>query len=406
MLFSFTAVRQSLWSIGCLSVDVFFGGQRNGLQRSLILLFTCTFSSLLISSAFLLYLHFVLRYNLAVAGGISAGIGTLMTTAFYLSKRMRCLGTLFLISVFMKKSRTLLLTAGTSLVALRNIQNTLENLKGLLESMICNVRAKKEALIDPFKKYVEILKWISDALKGFTQLTDIKVWKMDTQLTVTPRLESGPLEEVLTEAKQTLNGTVKYALTIVSTISSVTEKLFPAISLVVLAALIMLHIKRFHKDLKYRNRFISRKFVEFDEKQKAEGKPHVLPLTPKEAEAYTVLPSVRPTSQEGRAMLKFGIPVATHFVAWSIIITVDALLYCFVAVVTTKFSELEPLHVPLLMNMKVSLLYPFVAAGTAFFFFVKSWIASRPSCQTPVESIFGFSSTLDASSFPSLKTAK
>lgn len=355
MFFSLTAVRQSLWSIGCLSVDVFFGGQRHGLQRSLILLFTCTFCSLLISSAFLLYFYFGQRYNLAVAGGIAAAIGTLMTAAFYLSKRMRCLGTLFLISVFMKKSRTLLLTAGTSLVALRNIQNTLENLKGLLESMICNVLAKKEALIDPFKNYVAILKWIGDALQGFIRIADIKVWKMDTQLTVTPRLESGPLEEALSEAKQTLNGTVRRALTVVSTISSVTEKLFPAISLVVLAALIVLHIKRFHKDLKYKNSFISRKFVEFDEKQKAEGRPHVLPLTAEEEEVYAVLPSLRPTSQEGRAMLKFGIPVATHFLAWFIIITVDALLYCFVVVVTTKFSELEPLHIPLLMNMKVSL---------------------------------------------------
>lgn len=340
--------------MGRLSLDVFFGGQKNGLQRSLILLFTCSLSSLLISSVFLLYLHLGLQSNLGVAAGIAAGIGTLLTVAFYLSKQMRCLGTLFLISVFMKKSRTLLLTAGTSLVALRNIHNTLENLKGLLESMICNVNAKKEALFEPLKKYVDILVWIKNALQ---QIPDLSVVKMTTKLTVKPRLESGPLEEVLTEAKQTLNGTVKYALTIVSTISSVTEKLFPAISLAVLAALIVLHIKRFHKDLKYKNRFTSSKFVEFDEKQKAEGKPHVLPLTAEEEKAYTALPSIRPSGQEGRAMLKFGVPIATHFVAWSIIITVDALLYCFIDVVTTKFSEMEPLHVPLLMNMKVSLLH-------------------------------------------------
>lgn len=301
----------------------------------------------------LLYLRFGLRCNLAAAAAISAAIGTTLTVAFYFSKQVRCLGTLFLISVFMKKSRTLLLTAGTSLVALRNIDNTLENLKGLLESMICNVNAKKEALFEPFKRYVDILKWIKETLQ---EIPDLTVLKMNNKLTVTHRLESGPLEEVLTEAKQTLNGTVKYALTVVTSISSVTEKLFPAISLVVLAALIMLHIKRFHKDLKYKNRFISRKFVEFDEKQKAEGKPHVLPLTPEEEEAYAALPSVRPSSQEGRAMLKFGIPVATHLVAWSIIITVDALLYCFIDVVAAKFSELEPLHVPLRMNMNVSVL--------------------------------------------------
>lgn len=361
MILLFKTVRQSLWNITRLSTDVFFGGQTDGLRRSLILLFTCSLSSLLISSVFLLYLHFGLECNLGAAAGIAAGIGTLLTVAFYLSKQTRCLGTLFLISVFMKRSRTLLLTAGTSLVALRNIHNTLENLRGLLESMICNVNAKKEALLEPFEKYVDILKSIK---KTLLEIPDLNIVKMSTKLTVESRLEPGPLKEVLTEAKLTLNGTVKYALTVVNTISSVTEKLFPAISLAVLAALIVLHIKRFHEDLKYKNKFISRKFVEFDEKQKAEGKSHVLPLTPEEEKVYTALPSVRPSCREGRAMLKFGIPVVTHLVAWSIIITVDALLYCFIDVVTTKFSELEPVHFPLQMDMRVSLLQMYLLART------------------------------------------
>lgn len=353
MALSWTRVQQSLKDIGFLSVDVFVSGERDGFWRTLTLLLTCIFSSSMLSILLLLYLLFTLRYEVAVAGGIVACFGTLMTVSLFLSKRVRCLGTLFVISVFMKKSRNLLLTTGTSLVVLRNICNTLENLTGLLKSMICNLKAKKEAIISPFSNYVQMLKWIGNMLKG---VTDLGVLKLDSKLKVSCRLESEEFKEKLTEAEQKLNETVKSIQFITNTVSSVMERVFPVISFLILIMFIVLHIKKFHTDMKYKNRFISSKFVQFDEKQKTEGKPHVLPLTPEEEKLYTAVPSVCPTTGEGRAMLKFGVPIATHFVAWVMVITVDALLYCFVDIVTTKFSELEPFNVPLLMRIKVSIL--------------------------------------------------
>lgn len=352
MLFSWIALQQSLKDIGFLAVDVFMTGKRDGIRRTLILLLTCSFSSLLLSSLLLLYLLFTLDYELAVAGGIAGCFGTLLAVALFLSKRVRCLGTLFVISVFMKKSRNLLLTAGTSLVVLRNIRNTLENLTDLVRSMICNLRAKKAAIIAPFSNYVKMLKWLGNMLRG---VTDLGVLNLDSQLKVSPRLESEQFREKLTEAEQKLNETVKHVQSLMNTVSSVSDKMFPAISFLVLMVFIALHIKKFCNDMKYENRFITSTFVSFDEKQKAEGKPHVLPLTPEEEKLYTALPSARPTTREGRAMLKFGVPVASHFVAWIIFITADALLYCFVDIVTTKLSELEPFHVPLLMSIKVSM---------------------------------------------------
>ncbi|XP_044064032.1 dendritic cell-specific transmembrane protein [Siniperca chuatsi] len=349
MLLSWIAIKQSLKDISYLALDVFITGKRDGFQITLTLLLTCSFSSLLLSSLLLLYLISTLSYELAVAGGIAGCFGTLLTVALFLSKRVRCLGTLFVISIFMKKSRNLLLTAGTSLVVLGNIRNTLENLTGLVRSMICNLKAKKAAIIAPFSNYVKMLKWIGNMLKG---VTDLGVLNLDSQLKVSPRLESEQFREKLTEAEQKLNETVKYVQSLMNTVSSVTERLFPAISFLVLMMFIALHIKKFCNDRKYENRFISSKFVSFDEKQKAEGKPHVLPLTPEEEKLYTAVPSAHPTAREGRAMLRFSVPVVSHFVSWVIFITVDALLYCFVDIITTKLSELEPFHVPLLMSIK------------------------------------------------------
>uniref|UniRef100_A0A3B4X948 Dendrocyte expressed seven transmembrane protein n=1 Tax=Seriola lalandi dorsalis TaxID=1841481 RepID=A0A3B4X948_SERLL len=351
MLLSWTAVKQSLEDVGFQALDVFTTGKRDGFQRTVLLLLTCSFSSLLLSALLLLYLLFHLDYETAVAGGIAGCFGTLLTVALFLSKRVRCLGTLFVISIFMKKSRNLLLTAGTSLVVLKNIVNTLENLTGLLRSMICNLKAKKSAIITPFSNYVKMLKWIGSVLKG---VTDLGVVNVNPQLKISLKLESEKFREKLSEAEQRLDENVKYAQSLVSTFSTVTNRLFPAISFLVLMTFIALHIKKYCSDMKYENRFISSKFVRFDEKQRKEGKPHILPLTPEEGKLYTAIPSTRPTAREGKVVLKFGVSVVVHFVVWVIFITVDALLYCFVDIVTTKLAELEPFHVPLLMSIKVS----------------------------------------------------
>uniref|UniRef100_I3IUA0 Dendrocyte expressed seven transmembrane protein n=1 Tax=Oreochromis niloticus TaxID=8128 RepID=I3IUA0_ORENI len=360
MLLSWITVKQSLKDVGFQAVDVFTTGKRDGFRRTILLLLICSVSSLLLSSLLLLYLLFALDYELAVAGGIAACFGTLLTVALFLSKRVRCLGTLFVISIFMKKSRNLLLTAGTSLVVLKNIRNTLENLSLLVRSMICNLKAKKASIIAPFTNYVQMLKWIGDMLKG---VTNLGVVRFDSELNVSPRLESEEFRQRLAGAEQKLNETVKYAQALMNTVSSVTDRMFPAVSFLLLMMFIALHIKKYCRDMKYKNRFISSKFVHFDEKQKAEGKTHVLPLTAEEEQLYTFIPSARPTTREGKAMVKFGIPVVSHFVAWVIFITVDALLYCFVDIVTTRLSELEPFHVPLLMSIKTHL---FIIAGDYF----------------------------------------
>lgn len=353
MLLPWIAAKQTLMDVGFLAVEVFTTGQRDGTKRTLILLLICSVFGLLLSSLLLLYLLFNLSYGTAVAGGIACCFGTLLTAALFFSKRVRCLGTLFVISVFMKKCRNLLLTAGTSLVILQNICNTLENLTVLAGSMICNLRAKKASLSAPFRNYVEMLRWIGNMLKGTINL---EIVQFKSQLKVSARVESEHFREKLTEAELKLNETVQYVRTVMTTVSSVTSRMFPAISFLLLMVFIGLHIKKYCDDMKYKNRFISSKFVRFDEKQKAEGKPYVLPLTLEEKRCYTTLTSTLPGTRERKAVLKFGALVFSHFIVWVVIITLDALLYCFVKIVTTKLSDLEPFHVPLLMSIKVSTL--------------------------------------------------
>uniref|UniRef100_A0A672ZG04 Dendrocyte expressed seven transmembrane protein n=1 Tax=Sphaeramia orbicularis TaxID=375764 RepID=A0A672ZG04_9TELE len=326
MLLSWITIKQSLEDFGCLVLDVFTTGKRDGVKRTTILLLSCSVSGLLLSSLLLLYLLYSLDYEAAVAGGITGCVGTLLTVALFQSKKVRCLGTLFVISIFMKKSRNLLLTAGTSLVVLRNIRNTLENLTDLVRSMICNLKAKKAAISAPFSNYVKMLKWLGDVLRG---VTDLGVVNLDSQLKISPKVESEKFRERLIEAERTLNETVTYAQVLMNTVSSVMDKMFPAVSFLLLMMFIILQVRRYCNDMKYKNRFITRRFICLDEKLKAEGKPHVLPLTVEEEKLYLHLPSARPTRREGKAAVKFGLPVISHFILWVIFITVDALLYVF-----------------------------------------------------------------------------
>uniref|UniRef100_A0A667ZQE0 Dendrocyte expressed seven transmembrane protein n=1 Tax=Myripristis murdjan TaxID=586833 RepID=A0A667ZQE0_9TELE len=353
MRVSCTSLKQSFRDVGFLAVDVYTTSNRDGLGRTILLLITCSLFSLFLSSFLLLYLLFTLDYEIAVAGGIAGCFGVLLTVALFLSKQIRCTGILFAMSIFMKKSRNLLLAAGTSVVVLKNIRNTLENLTGLIRSMVCNLKAKKASIvISPLENFTRMLMWIGNTLKG---LTNLEVIKFDSELNVSTKFEAGLFTEKLADAEQRLNKSAKYAEAIVSTLFSVADRMFPAISFLLLMMFIALHIKKYRSDMKFENTFVTSKFIQFDQKQKEQGKPHVLPLTPEESKLYASVPSARPTTQEGRAMLKFGIRILPHFVAWVIFITVDALLYCFVDIVTRKLSELEPFSIPLGTSIVIGL---------------------------------------------------
>ncbi|KAM3873497.1 dendritic cell-specific transmembrane protein [Diretmus argenteus] len=348
MRFICVQLKQNFKDVALLAVDVYTTGNRAGVRRTVVLLLLCSSFSLLLSSLLLLYLLFALGYEPAASGGIAGCFGTLLAVALFLSKRARCVGILFFMSIFMKHSRNLLLTAGTSLVVLVNIRNTLENLTGLVRSVVCNLKAKRDAIVTPLDKYVKMLTWIGDVLKGFP---DLDVVKFYSELKVSFHVESGEFKEKLVEAERHLNETAKYAQSVVRAVTSAADRMFPAVSFLLLMTFIALHVRKYRSRVKYQNRFISSRFVCFDEKRKAEGRSHVLPLTPEEAKRYGNIPSARPTARERKALLKFSVPIFTHVVSWVVFIGVDALSYCFVDTVTTRLSELEPFNIPLIMNI-------------------------------------------------------
>uniref|UniRef100_A0A674ANC1 Dendritic cell-specific transmembrane protein-like n=1 Tax=Salmo trutta TaxID=8032 RepID=A0A674ANC1_SALTR len=217
--------------------------------------------------------------------------------------------------------------------------------------MVCNLQAKRvDKRVDttPLYNYVRMLRWVGAVHRAFT---DFGVAELVSDLEVTSRGDSEKLMERLVGGERTLNGTAKSILAALDMLSSVGQRLFSAFSFLLLMVFTVLHLRRFCHNKKCENVYITRTFTHFDEKQKAEGRPPVLPLTLKEARRYITIPSPRLSATEGKAMLKCSFPVFTHCLAWVLFIGVDVLMFWLVEVIRTRLHELEPFHVPLIMNI-------------------------------------------------------
>ncbi|KAL0984917.1 hypothetical protein UPYG_G00150440 [Umbra pygmaea] len=341
--------RHTLYRLCSTAAELYTTNTRRGWKERLILFITCLAFSLALNSTLLLYLHHVLQYGLPVAFGIVGPCWGIVGVCLFLSKRVRCFGVLFVLSLGMKQGRNLLIAFGTSLVLLKNFQNMLENFIGLTMSMVCILQAKILSInTTPLGNYVRMLKWIGGVLREFT---DFGVAELVSDLEVTSTVDSDKLREKLVGAAGTLNGTAESIRATMATLSSLNQRLFPALSVLLIMGFTMLHLRRYQHNKKYENIYITRAFIRFDEKQKAEGRLPVIPLTPEEVKRYSSIHLLQITAVEWKNMLKFSLPVFTHCLAWLFFIGVDVLMFWLVEVIRTHLQEVEPFNVPLIMNI-------------------------------------------------------
>ncbi|XP_051575664.1 dendritic cell-specific transmembrane protein-like [Myxocyprinus asiaticus] len=319
-------------------------------KEKLLLIFTCFTSSLILSTFLFLILHFSFKCVQEVSIPIASGFCIFITPFMYFSEKIRCFVALLLVSMGLKQARTLLLTFGSSLVILFNIQNTLRNARLLAKGLLCNLEEKLlDINTEPLGNYINMLKWVGKQLKRY--FTDFELVKYHTDFKLKAKVDSEHFKVHLAEAERILNQTAQSVLALTNALSSAGQIMSPTLGLLMLVLLTALYLRRFHVDKKYSNVYITKKFLWFDEQQKKDGKPCVLPLTKIELESYTVTPSIWMTGQRWKDMLKFSIPIFTHCLTWLVFIGLDSLIYWLIVVLSKRLGELEPLHVP--MGIKV-----------------------------------------------------
>ncbi|XP_051577655.1 dendritic cell-specific transmembrane protein-like [Myxocyprinus asiaticus] len=352
----FYQLKESLHHVWSSVYGLYTSNTTKSWKEKLLLLFTCFTSSLILSTFLFLILHFSFKCVQEASIPIACGFCILLTPAMYFSEKIRCFGALLLVSMGLTQVRTLLLTLGTSSVIFFNIQNTLRNISLLAKGLLCNLDEKLlDINTEPLGNYIKMLKWVGQQLKRY--FTDFELVKYHTDFEVKAKVDSERFKIHLAEAERTLNQTAQRVLALTNALSSVGQILSPTLGLVLLVLFTALYLRRFHVNKKYNNAYITKTFLRFDEQQKKDGKPCVLPLTKSELESYTVTPSIQMTGQQWKAMLKFSAPIFTHCLTWLVFIGLDGLIYWLLVVLSKRLGELEPLRVPVGIKVQEATLF-------------------------------------------------
>ncbi|XP_072515277.1 dendritic cell-specific transmembrane protein [Salminus brasiliensis] len=320
-------------------------------MEKLLLVISCLITSLILAVLLFLALLFPFKCGIEVSMATTGVFWLCITIAMCFSQRIRCFGTLFLMSIGLKQGKNLLIMAGTTVVIFLNIQNILKNLRGLAKSLLCTVEAKVVAInLPPFSNYIRMLNWVAGQLKKGLPSTLIGNYFIN--FTISPTVHSQNFTEKMAEAERALNETAESVLAVIDTVSSAGKTVSPVLGVVLLLILTALYLKRFRSDPEHDNIFITRSFIKYDERQRLQGKPSAFPLSKKESKRYIMVPSASFTKKEAKAMLKFSIPIVTHSLAWVIFVGVDALLYWIIVTLRRRLEELKPLHVPVVLEKK------------------------------------------------------
>ncbi|KAL2080117.1 hypothetical protein ACEWY4_023910 [Coilia grayii] len=341
---------------GSTLVRLFTSEHRQSCKDVLLHFIFCFLFSLLLGSLLFLGLLFSLQYNLLVSGIIS-GCGVLLLTAsLFISQRVRCFTLLFLISCSLEQGRNIFLATGLGLVFLWNVRNTFQNLHRVARSVMCNLKQEvdfPDPDFSPLRAYVDMIRQISEKMEN---VAEFGVVRFNVETTVSGSVGSEKTKEKLEEAAQMLNTTAETAQAIYNSVVFIGQRVTPGIGVVVLAVTTLIFFKVYRQNKSYLNCCITPEFVRYDKHQNANGKPHVLPLTKKEAKRYQTIPSGWPTVSDWKTTLKFFMPVVVHLFTWSALIGLDALLYWTIRTVNWHLTQLKPTDVPLKAFVNVSLI--------------------------------------------------
>uniref|UniRef100_A0A8C3JK29 Dendrocyte expressed seven transmembrane protein n=1 Tax=Calidris pygmaea TaxID=425635 RepID=A0A8C3JK29_9CHAR len=293
-------------------------------------------------SSFLLFLgmHFSLAHHPLGPLLISGFIWISLSIALSCFKHLRCFSVLFLLSCGLKNGRNALITAGTGIVVAGNIQNIFHNLKILADSITCHLEYEQFALI---KYYVEAVKWIYDKAKLSTELF------LTHEFTPSYSISDDELKQQLNDTKQeiqTIANQISFMLTILPYIG---QRVLPIVGIFLASFGTGTFIKKFvgSHSAKFKNTYITKQFIAFDEQQRQQQRPCLLPLNRKERKDYVTIPSLCLTRKDKKNMQYFFLPVIIHLCIWLLFAAVDYLFYWLIISVNKHLQEVPDLKIQL-----------------------------------------------------------
>uniref|UniRef100_A0A672V1Z1 Dendrocyte expressed seven transmembrane protein n=1 Tax=Strigops habroptila TaxID=2489341 RepID=A0A672V1Z1_STRHB len=298
-------------------------------------------------SSFLLFLgmHFSLAHSPLGPLLLAGFIWILLSIVLSCFKHLRCFSVLFLLSCGLRNGRNALITAGTGVMVAGNIQNIFHNLKVLADSISCHLEYEQFTLI---KYYVEAVKWIYEVTKLSSDLYKHIVF-LRHEFTPSYSISDDALKQELNDTKQEIQRVadqISFMLTIPPYIG---QKVLPIVGIFLASFGTGLFIKKFvgSHSAKFKNTYITKQFIVFDEHQKQQERPCLLPLNKKERKDYVIIPSFCLTRKDRKNMQYFFFTVIIHLCIWLLFAAVDYLFYWLIVSVNKHLQEIPDIEIQL-----------------------------------------------------------
>ncbi|NXQ56651.1 DCSTP protein, partial [Anthoscopus minutus] len=334
----FISIAQNLW-------EIFISERKPGWKYQMQLFAVCSTVGFFSSFLFFLSMHFSLAHHSLGPLLISGFIWILLSIMLFSFKHLRCFSALFLLSCGLKNGRDALITAGTGVVVASSIQNIFRNLKALADSITCHLKHEQFALI---KYYVEAIKWIYEVAKLPSELPkDIVVLKHE--FTPSYSISDDALKQELNDTEQEIQRIVNQISFMLTILPYIGQKVLPIFGVFLVSFGTGLFIKKFvgSHSIKFKNTYITKQFIAFDEHQKQQQKPCLLPLNRKERKNYVTIPSFFFTRKDRKKMLCSFLPVIIHLFIWLLFSAVDSLFYLLIISVNKYLQEVPDLDIQL-----------------------------------------------------------
>ncbi|NWZ63174.1 DCSTP protein, partial [Acrocephalus arundinaceus] len=347
---------QKFISIARNAWEIFISERKPGWKYQMQLFAICSALGFLSSFLFFLSMHFSLAHHSLGPLLISGLIWILLSLMLFCFKHLRCFSVLFLLSCGLKNGRDALITAGTGVVVARNIQNIFHNLKILADSITCHLKHEQFTLI---KYYVEAITWIYEVAKLPAELPkDIVVLKHE--FTPSYSISDDALKQELNDTEQEIQriaNQISFMLTILPYIG---QKVLPIFGFFLVSFGTGLFIKKFvgSHSTKFKNIYITKQFIAFDENQMQQQRPCLLPLNRKERKDYMIIPSFFFTRKDRKKILYSFLPVIINLCIWLLFAAVDSLFYLLIISVNKYLQELPDLDVQLSLFQNKSSIIP------------------------------------------------
>lgn len=312
----------------------------------------CSAVGFLSSFLFFLSMHFSLAQHSLGPLLISGFIWFLLSIMLFCFKHLRCFSVLFLLSCGLKNGRDALITAGTGVVVASIIQNIFHNLKILADSITCHLKHEQFTLIE---YYIEVIKWIYKMARLPADLSG-DIMALNHEFTPFYSISDHALKKELNDTEQEIQriaNQISFMLTILPYIG---QKVLPIFGVFLVSFGTGLFIKKFvgSHSTKFKNTYITKQFIAFDEHQKQQQRPCLLPLNRKERQDYMTIPSFFFTRKDRKKMLYTFLPVIIHLCVWLLFAAVDYLFYLLIISVNKYLQEVPDLDIQLSLFQNVS----------------------------------------------------